>query len=46
VTEKPFVLTLDRTTDGVSRALVVEDALYCGECHPKPAPVELPELDT
>ena len=40
-----FVLTLDRTTDGVSRALVVEDALYCGVCKPRPAPVELPELD-
>ncbi|HVT77722.1 MAG TPA: hypothetical protein VHD87_11885 [Acidimicrobiales bacterium] len=42
---KPFVLTLDRTTAGVSRALVVEDALYCGACRPRPAPVELPELD-
>jgi hypothetical protein len=41
----PFVLTLDRTVSGVSRALVVEDALYCGSCRPRPAPVELPELD-
>jgi hypothetical protein len=40
-----YVLTLDRTVDGVSRALVVEDALYCGVCRPRPAPVELPELD-
>lgn len=42
---KPYVMTLDRTTAGVSRALVVADALYCGECDPRPAPVELPELD-
>jgi hypothetical protein len=42
---KPYVLTLDRTSEGVSRALVVEDALYCGSCHPRPAPVELPDLD-
>ncbi len=41
----PFVLTLDRTVSGVSRALVVEDALYCGSCRPRQAPVELPELD-
>ena len=45
VGSKPFVLTLDRTRDGVSRALVVEDALYCGVCKPRPEPVELPELD-
>jgi hypothetical protein len=43
---QPYVLTLDRTRDGVSRALVVEDALYCGACRPRPDPVELPELDS
>lgn len=42
---QPFVLTLDRARDGVSRALVVEDALYCGTCRPRPDPVKLPELD-
>ena len=45
VQTKPFVLTLDRTTAGVSRVLVVEDALFCGVCKPRPEPVELPELD-
>jgi hypothetical protein len=45
VDTQPYVLTLDRTVDGVSRALVVEDALFCGVCKPRPAPVELPELD-
>ena len=45
VDTKPFVLALDRTTDGVSRTLVVDDALFCGVCTPRPAPVEVPELD-
>lgn len=45
VETEPFVLTLDRTVAGVSRALVVEDALHCGVCRPRPEPVELPELD-
>ena len=29
----------------VPRVLVVEDALHCGYCEPRPDPVELPELD-
>ena len=29
----------------VTRALVVEDALYCGACTPRPDPLDLPELD-
>ena len=40
----PFVLELFRTAD-VTRALVVEDALYCGACTPRPDPIDLPELD-
>jgi hypothetical protein len=38
------VLGLFKTGD-VQRALVVEDALYCGTCTPRPDPVPLPELD-
>ena len=41
----PFVLELFRGND-VTRALVVEDALYCGACRPRPDPLDLPELDT
>lgn len=41
---QPYILELFKTTD-VSRAIVVEDALYCGACSPRPDPVELPELD-
>ena len=29
----------------VTRALVVEDALFCGACRPRPDPLDLPELD-
>ena len=28
-----------------TQVLVVEDALYCGACTPRPDPLELPELD-
>lgn len=41
----PYVLQLFRTHD-VTRALVVEDALFCGACTPRPDPLDLPELDT
>jgi len=45
VRTQPFILTLDRTVHGVTRALVVEDALHCGACRPRSDPLELPELD-
>jgi hypothetical protein len=44
VNEKPFILELYRTDEG-RKALVVEDALYCGACTPRPDPLALPELD-
>jgi len=44
VVERPFILNvLERGAP--TRAIVVEDALACGACHPRPSPVELPELD-
>jgi hypothetical protein len=44
VETRPYIIgILDRTEP--TRALVVEDALSCGACHPRPGPVELPELD-
>ena len=43
---KPFVLSVYRGgAETKPRALVVEDALYCGTCSPRPSPVDLPELD-
>jgi hypothetical protein len=43
VETKPFVLDLYRAGE-VMRALVVEDALHCGACTPRPDPLDLPEL--
>jgi hypothetical protein len=40
----PYILELFKTND-VTKALVVEDAVYCGACTPRPDPLELPELD-
>ncbi len=40
----PYVLELFRGKE-IIQALVVEDALYCGACRPRPDPVDLPELD-
>jgi hypothetical protein len=38
------VLELYRAAE-IVRALVVEDALFCGACTPRPDPIDLPELD-
>jgi len=41
---RPFILdVIDNRVP--TRALVVEDALHCGSCRPRPDPVDLPELD-
>jgi len=43
---RPYILNLYHARTGqVVKALVVEDALYCGVCKPRPEPVELPELE-
>jgi hypothetical protein len=44
VQEHPFILELLRDDDG-TKVLVVEDALYCGACSPRPDLLDLPELD-
>jgi hypothetical protein len=42
----PYILSLfSSLRKEVVRALVVEDALFCGVCKPRPDPVELPELE-
>lgn len=42
----PYVLEVTRSEQrGRSEALVVEDALQCGTCRPRPQPVPVPELD-
>jgi len=42
VETQPYILEI--ISGGVPRALVVEDALFCGACTPRPDPIELPEL--
>lgn len=44
VETRPYILELFRSGE-VRRALVVEDALFCGRCTPRPTPVDLPDLD-
>lgn len=39
---KPYILELFGGSP--VKALVVEDALWCGACTPRPDPIELPEL--
>ncbi|HSJ50982.1 MAG TPA: hypothetical protein VLA90_06820 [Actinomycetota bacterium] len=41
---KPYILELFRGAEA-TRALVVEDALFCGACTPRPDPIDLPEVD-
>jgi hypothetical protein len=39
----PYILEIYRGSE-VIKALVVEDALHCGACTPRPDPLSLPEL--
>jgi hypothetical protein len=41
---QPYILQVYRGRT-VHRVLVVEDALHCGACTPRPDPVDLPELE-
>lgn len=44
---EPYIFGLFTGGDPpATRALVVEDALYCGACTIRPDPVPLPELDS
>ena len=40
----PFILQIYRNDEGVYRALVVAEALYCGVCKPNEEPIDLPKL--
>jgi hypothetical protein len=40
----PHIEAIYCNEEGVHKALVVADALYCGVCQPREDPVELPEL--
>jgi hypothetical protein len=40
----PHIEEIYCNEQGVHKALVVADALFCGVCQPREDPVELPEL--
>ena len=40
----PYIVEIYRNDQGVYKALVVANALFCGVCQPKDEPVELPQL--
>ncbi len=44
LTERTYILEVYKGADS-HKAIVVPDALYCGACHPRPDPVDMPELD-
>jgi hypothetical protein len=39
----PYIISV-YVSEGVPKAIVVSDALYCGICKPHPVPVEMPEI--
>jgi len=40
----PHIEALYHNSEGIQKALVVANALFCGVCQPKEDPVELPQL--
>jgi len=40
----PYILTLYIGEEQIPKAIVVADALFCGQCKPQPEPIEMPEL--
>jgi hypothetical protein len=44
IAEAPFIVGLYTSAEGVQKAIVVPDAVYCGKCKPREQPVALPEL--
>lgn len=40
----PFIVTMYVGKGNTPKAIVVGDALFCGQCNPQPEPMEMPEL--
>ncbi len=45
VQKMPFIIHTYRTTTDEYKAIVVADAVYCGECDPKKDPVLLQNME-
>ena len=43
--ELPSIISIFDSKDGVKKAIVVPDAVYCGLCKPKDEPVDLKDID-
>jgi hypothetical protein len=44
--EGPYLIATSRSQSrDRTEGLVVEDALQCGQCRPRPQPIPMPELD-
>jgi hypothetical protein len=41
---KPYIVSLYQGKDGVNKAIVVSDAVYCDLCNPHERPIPLPDL--
>jgi len=44
VSQMPAIMTIYVGEKETPKAIVVAGALYCGECHPQPEPIEMPEI--
>jgi hypothetical protein len=44
ISQYPYIISVYTGEDGVPKAIVVPDAVYCGICKPREQPVPLPEL--
>jgi len=40
----PAIISIYVGEGNVPKAVVVSDALFCGQCKPQPEPVEMPEI--
>ena len=40
----PYIATIYVGAENTPKAVVVEDALWCGECRPEAQPVPMPEI--
>ena len=42
--QMPAIMTIYVGEKQTPKAIVVGDALYCGQCRPQPEPIEMPEI--
>jgi hypothetical protein len=44
IQQSPYIVSLYQGENGILKAIVISDAVYCGLCTPREKPVPLPEL--